>query len=187
MIGNSRVFHFELKLVQRILKRTPLSSFDEILSKRYVTSNFRLNLFESFQVTHSGILTVPFIAKSTVLETLDNIQTDMFKKAKKELDDNVVRVETTDTNDAAWGEFCSALSKGKLIQAPYCNNPSCEDQIKELSSAGLDVEAGAPSMGAKGLCIPFAPKGELKETEKCCICPGCSAKPKAVTMFGRSY
>lgn len=139
------------------------------------------------KVTHSGILTVPFIAKNTVLETLDNIQTDMFKKAKKELDENVVRVETTDTNDAAWGEFCAALSKGKLIQAPYCNNPPCEDQIKELSSAGLDVEAGAPSMGAKGLCIPFAPKGELKETEKCCICPGCSAKPKAVTMFGRSY
>jgi len=139
------------------------------------------------KVTHSGILTVPFIAKNTVLETLDNIQTDMFKKAKKELDENLVRVETSDTNDAAWGEFCAALSKGKLIQAPYCNNPPCEDQIKELSSAGLDVEAGAPSMGAKGLCIPFAPKGELKETEKCCICPGCSAKPKAVTMFGRSY
>ena len=111
----------------------------------------------------------------------------MFKKAKKELDENLVRVETSDTNDAAWGEFCAALSKGKLIQAPYCNNPPCEDKIKELSSAGLDVEAGAPSMGAKGLCIPFAPKGELKETEKCCICPGCSAKPKAVTMFGRSY
>ena len=186
MIGNLRVSHCELKLVRKILKQTPLSSFDEILSKRYEASICFLAT-ESFQVTHSGILTVPFIAKSTVLDTLDNIQIDMFKKAKKELDENVVRVETTDTNDAAWAQFCDALSKGKLIQAPYCDNPPCEDKIKELSSAGLDVEAGAPSMGAKGLCIPFAPKGELKETEKVCICPGCKEKVKAVTMFGRSY
>ena len=48
------------------------------------------------------------------------------------------------------------------------------------------VEEGAPSMGAKGLCIPFKQPQELKEGTKC-IHPACTNKAKFYTMFGRSY
>jgi hypothetical protein len=40
-------------------------------------------------------------------------------------------------------------------QAPFCGDVDCEDQIKELSKADADLEPGAPSMGAKSLCMPF--------------------------------
>lgn len=139
------------------------------------------------KVTVEGVLTVPFIAKSAVLDTLDNIQTAMFKKAKTQMDESVVRVFTDKSQEAGWKDFVANLSKGNLIQAPYCNTPSCEDQIKTLSAAGLDVEEGAPSMGAKALCMPFKPLDELKATETACICPGCKNKVVGVTMFGRSY
>ena len=86
----------------------------------------------------------------------------MFKKAKTQMDESVVRVFTDKSQEAGWKDFVANLSKGNLIQAPYCNTPSCEDQIKTLSAAGLDVEEGAPSMGAKALCMPFKPLDELK-------------------------
>ena len=48
------------------------------------------------------------------------------------------------------------------------------------------VEPGAPSMGAKALCIPFKqpqalPPGTL------CVRPACRAPAKSYTLFGRSY
>ena len=106
--------------------------------------------------TVSGVLTVPYLAQTEVNNTLDDIQSAMFKKAKTELDTSMVRVGSD-----GWNEFMVNLSKGHLIQAPYCNNPPCEDKIKELSAQGLDVEAGAPSMGAKALCLPFKPIKEF--------------------------
>lgn len=65
--------------------------------------------------TVEGVLTVPYIAKSEVLDTLDNIQAAMFKKAKAQMDASVVRVETQN-QDNAWTEFCANLQKGHLIQ-----------------------------------------------------------------------
>lgn len=137
--------------------------------------------------TVEGVLTVPFIAKNEVEDTLENIQASMFKKAKAQMDSSLVRVYTGENSDQGWKDFMTNLAKGHLIQAPYCNVESCEDKIKDLSAQGLDVEAGAPSMGAKALCMPFKPLDPLKDTDKCCICPGCTNKPVAVTMFGRSY
>ena len=49
--------------------------------------------------TVEGVLTVPFIAKSEVLDTLDNIQVAMFNKAKAQMDESLVRVHTTDSNE----------------------------------------------------------------------------------------
>jgi prolyl-tRNA synthetase len=50
-------------------------------------------------------------------------------------------------------------------------------------------QSGAPSMGAKSLCIPFnQPKGsetQLKNLK--CIHNKCQEKPKFYTLFGRSY
>lgn len=55
-----------------------------------------------------------------------------------------------------------------------------------FSSRDVVVEEGAPSMGAKGLCIPFKQPEDLKPGTKC-IHPECKNKAKFFTMFGRSY
>ena len=107
--------------------------------------------------TVSGVLTVPYLAQTEVKNTLDDIQAAMFKKARGELDESMARVTTEKSVEEGWSNFMEELGKGHLIQAPYCGIPKCEDKIKELSAQGLDTEAGAPSMGAKALCIPFQP------------------------------
>ena len=100
---------------------------------------------------------MPYLAQTEVRNTLDDIQAAMFQKAKGELDESMARVTTEKSVEEGWNNFMGELGKGNLIQAPYCDIPECEDKIKELSAQGLDTEAGAPSMGAKALCIPFKP------------------------------
>ncbi len=63
---------------------------------------------------------------------------------------------------------------------------SCEDEIKELSKKDADQDAGAPSMGAKSLCIPFNQPAQLASDTRC-VRPGCDRKPQNYTLFGRSY
>ena len=58
--------------------------------------------------------------------------------------------------------------------------------IKDLSKKDADLEPGAPSMGAKSLCIPFAQPGQIKDGMKC-VRTGCPNAPKFYTLFGRSY
>jgi len=112
-------------------------------------------------------------------ELLVQIQSDMFAKSKKEMDDNVVVAHT-------WKEVVDALDQSKLFMAPFCGAEDCEDEIKELSKADVEVEEGAPSMGAKSLCIPFnQPKAIEKSTK--CIKADCPCEPKFYTLFGRSY
>lgn len=47
-------------------------------------------------------------------------------------------------------------------------------------------DSGAPSMGAKSLCIPFEQPAKVEATDKC-INPRCAGKPQNYTLFGRSY
>ena len=63
---------------------------------------------------------------------LDNIHNDMFANAKKILDERTTILETYD-------EFKSELEKGMLIKAPICDNPSCEEKIKEETGADIRV------------------------------------------------
>lgn len=48
-----------------------------------------------------------------------------------------------------------------------------------------DLEPGAPSMGAKSLCIPFEQPMEIAADTKC-VYP-CGQPAKFYTLFGRSY
>jgi len=114
-----------------------------------------------------------------MVDLLQEIQSDMFSKAKKEMDDNVVVAH-------GWKDVVNALDKSKLFMAPFCGAEDCEDEIKELSKADVEVEEGAPSMGAKSLCIPFEQPGPIKPGMKC-IKDGCDCEPKFYTLFGRSY
>lgn len=117
----------------------------------------------------------------TVKRLLDDIHESLFRKAKNELDEHlVVSFDFTD--------FCSKLDNRCIIQAPFCGEIPCEDVIKKESARDADeiLEPGAPSMGAKTLCIPFQQPGEIEFNMRC-INPTCSNRPKYFTLFGRSY
>merc|ERR1719402_1004816 len=117
--------------------------------------------------------------KEEVPALLETIQSAMFTKAKTELTENVKVVTKFD-------DFLAGLENKALLQAPFCGIEECEDQIKELSKKDSDLEPGAPSMGAKSLCIPFVQPGQIQQGMKC-VKPNCGNAPKFYTMFGRSY
>ncbi|XP_043238760.1 bifunctional glutamate/proline--tRNA ligase-like [Amphibalanus amphitrite] len=110
---------------------------------------------------------------------LEEIQANMFARAKARQDEHVVVCHDFD-------EFCRRLDNKCLIQAPYCGAIACEERIKKESAREEAAEPGAPAMGAKGLCIPFQQPAELAADARC-ICPNCDEKPKFYTLFGRSY
>ncbi|XP_070181342.1 bifunctional glutamate/proline--tRNA ligase-like isoform X2 [Littorina saxatilis] len=110
---------------------------------------------------------------------LDTIQQCLYNKAEAELKSSLAV-----SHD--WNEFCDALDKSKLIQAPFCGEIPCEDAIKKDSARDVVVEEGAPAMGAKGLCIPFKQPAQLSPGTKC-IHPSCGKPAKYYTLFGRSY
>ena len=85
-----------------------------------------------------------------------------------------------------WDDFVKALDNSHIIQAPFCGQEECEDKIKDLSKADVEVEPGAPSMGAKSLCIPFQPLKSLQKDQKC-VKTDCKNKANFYTLFGRSY
>ena len=107
------------------------------------------------------------------------LQTSMFNKAKSDMDSHLSVVEE-------WDAFLSALDQQHIIMAPFCGAEDCEDKVKDLSKAGVEVEEGAPSMGAKSLCIPFQQPKQMCKGCKC-VYPDCSVEAKYYTLFGRSY
>ena len=92
---------------------------------------------------------------------LDKIHNDMFANAKKILDERTTTLETYD-------EFKSELEKGMLIKAPICDNPSCEEKIKEETGADIRV----------------IPDGCEDDGSKCIYCDGQS---KIRPLFAKGY
>ena len=58
----------------------------------------------------------------------------------------------------------------------YLLNPNFREEVTEV---------GAPSMGAKSLCVPFNQPGKVDGLK--CIHPDCSKPAISYTLFGRSY
>ncbi|XP_034967252.1 bifunctional glutamate/proline--tRNA ligase isoform X1 [Zootoca vivipara] len=108
---------------------------------------------------------------------LDKIQTNLFDRASKDLKNHMVVANTME-------EFQTVLDSGKIVQIPFCGEIDCEDWIKKTTARDQDLEPGAPSMGAKSLCIPFKPLCKLENGAKC-VCGKNLAK--FYTLFGRSY
>ncbi|XP_061876691.1 bifunctional glutamate/proline--tRNA ligase isoform X5 [Entelurus aequoreus] len=108
---------------------------------------------------------------------LEDIQTCLFKKASNDLHSHMVVADTME-------QFQKDLDSGKIVQIPFCGGMECEDWIKKTTAKDQDLEPGAPSMGAKSLCIPFSPLKTLQPGQMCV-----SGKEAAqyYTMFGRSY
>ncbi|CAH8864561.1 unnamed protein product [Trichobilharzia szidati] len=118
---------------------------------------------------------------------LDEIHNAMYKKALDSLSNHVIAVNNMN-------ELCTALDKKSLALAPFCCDRDCEEVIRHESARNVIVEPGAPAMGAKSLCIPFAcefnPKltcGTPPSGTPCFNSSHCSRKAESYTLFGRSY
>jgi prolyl-tRNA synthetase len=96
-----------------------------------------------------------------IISLLDKIHDDMFANAKKILDDRTVSIEIYD-------EFKTELEKGMLIKAPICDNPSCEEKIKEETGADIRV----------------IPDGCEDDGSKCIYC---GDQSKIRPLFARGY
>ncbi|KAF2723870.1 prolyl-tRNA synthetase [Polychaeton citri CBS 116435] len=117
-----------------------------------------------------------------VPELLEQIQADLFKRASDEYAAHRKLVRD-------WKDFVPELNAKNVLIAPHCTGGECEDEIKKDSAGNIEgqvVDARAPSMGAKSLCIPAQQPEEIKEGTKC-INPKCGKDAVQWVMFGRSY
>ncbi|KAF9582613.1 ribose-phosphate pyrophosphokinase 1 [Lunasporangiospora selenospora] len=120
-----------------------------------------------------------------VKDLLDTVQRDMFNRAKETRDANLVYVED-------WKDFVPALDDKKIVMIPWCEEPACEDEIKDKSArTGLATaelqDDKAPSMGAKSLCIPLEQPQDKPIVAGVTKCASCGKDAKRWTLFGRSY
>ncbi|KAG7236967.1 hypothetical protein INR49_032977 [Caranx melampygus] len=123
-------------------------------------------------------VTVPEAEVETrLVAMLDDIQKSLFNKASNDLKTHMVVADSME-------QFQKELDQGKIVQIPFCGEIQCEDSIKKTTAKDQDLEPGAPSMGAKSLCIPFSP---LKKLEPGQACVSCNEPAKYYTLFGRSY
>jgi bifunctional glutamyl/prolyl-tRNA synthetase len=112
---------------------------------------------------------------------LNKIQNNLLQIATNDLKSHTVLLKD-------WSQFATNLDKKNMILVPFCGDSSCEDKIKAESARddGEAAEPGAPSMGAKSLCIPLEQPAPIGSGDKC-IHPDCKRKPLFYTLFGRSY
>lgn len=99
---------------------------------------------------------------ATVEKQLDQMQKDMFAKAKKFMTDN-----TTHAKD--WAAFKKAIDSRHLIYTPWCCTADCAEDIKKATE------------GAKCLTLPFdqpLPKGK---------CVKCDKPAASIALFAKSY
>ncbi|XP_073683062.1 bifunctional glutamate/proline--tRNA ligase isoform X2 [Garra rufa] len=125
-----------------------------------------------------GKLIVPEAdAEKKILNLLEEIQNNLFKRASDDLHKHMVVADTME-------QFQKDLDQGRIVQIPFCGGIECEEWIKKTTAKDQDLEPGAPSMGAKSLCIPFEPLKTLQAGQMCV-----SGKEPAqyYTLFGRSY
>ncbi|XP_018117064.1 uncharacterized protein LOC100158287 isoform X5 [Xenopus laevis] len=116
-------------------------------------------------------------AETRLKEILEEIHTNLYNRAHSDLTSHMVVANNME-------DFQKHLEKGRIVQIPFCGEIECEDWIKKTTARDQDLEPGAPSMGAKSLCIPFKPLSELQPGAKC-VCEKNAAK--FYTLFGRSY
>ncbi len=115
----------------------------------------RRDTFERIAVKEEEIV-------DAVANLLEEIQNNLFNRAKKSLEENTTTVKTYD-------EFKKSLKKkGGFIRASWCSNSTCERKIKEETGATIRL-------------IPFEKE---KPFSRCIYCSG---EAKEVVYFARAY
>ena len=95
-------------------------------------------------------------------KTLEDIQSNLYRKAEKLLKDNITAVDTLD-------KFKKAIDSKKIVFAPWCESVKCEQSIKEKTSAkALNMPLKQPNMKGKK-------------------CVSCGKEAKLMLYFGKSY
>ncbi|MHC2995668.1 MAG: proline--tRNA ligase [Candidatus Atribacteria bacterium] len=98
----------------------------------------------------------------TLEELLNNIQENLFERAKKFLQENIREVSD-------YNEFKEVIEKKRgLIKTYWCDSKECEDKIKEETKASIR-------------CIPF----EQEEASGKCIY--CGKESSTLVYFARAY
>ena len=99
---------------------------------------------------------------NAVIKLLEEIQNNLFNKAKKMLEENITTVRT-------YEEFQKVLKeKGGFIRASWCFNSTCEEKIKEETGATIRI-------------VPF----KKEEPFSKCVC--CGGEAKETVYFARAY
>lgn len=107
---------------------------------------------------------VPFEQLETaVTELLNNIQTDMFARAKAHRDAHIFDAHN-------YEEFTEMIqNKAGFIRGMWCGGQECEDKIKE-------------DFAATARCMPFDDKEEISPV---CVC--CGKPAKKLVYWGKAY
>ncbi len=101
-------------------------------------------------------------AADIVQALLEEIQSNLYAKAKKTLEEKITAAKD-------YGEFAKILEeKGGFIKAAWCGNPACEAKIKDETGATIRV-------------LPF------EQEEPAGGCVYCGQKAKKIAYFARSY
>jgi prolyl-tRNA synthetase len=101
-------------------------------------------------------------AVGAVEKLLEEIQNNLYAKAKKFLEEKITKVRF-------YEEFKETLkNKGGFIKAPWCGNSKCEERIKEETGATIRL-------------LSF----KKEETNANCLC--CGEKAKEMAYFAKSY
>jgi len=115
----------------------------------------RRDTYERIAVKEAEIL-------DSIKKLLDEIQLNLFNKAKRFLEYNIGTVES-------YEEFKDTLKKrGGFIRACWCRKPRCEEKIKSETGATIRL-------------VP------LEKEEPFAKCLYCSGKGKEVVYFARAY
>jgi prolyl-tRNA synthetase len=99
---------------------------------------------------------------NAVLRLLDEIQNNLFNRAKKFLEEKITVVKN-------YEEFKEVLKeKGGFIKASWCLSPKCEEKIKEETGATIRL-------------VPFEKEKLISN------CIYCGEEAREVVYFAKSY
>ena len=110
---------------------------------------------ERFYVTEKELV-------NQTLSTLENIQSNMFDRAKSHLQENTRSAATLE-------ELLSVLdTSGGFVACSWCGKKECEDLVKEKTTADIRI-------------VPFNPKNNISS------CIGCGEQETIEVYFARAY
>jgi len=117
-----------------------------------------------------------------VPQLLNDIHNDLFAKAREARDAKCVKARN-------WDDFIAHLNKGFIILTPWCQQTSCEEDVKARSAGAKDEKEQDKEEfiqltgSAKTLCLPL----NQDPLEKDAVCFCCGAPASRWSLWGRSY